>query len=289
MIKLSEQQGRLVAEAIMAMGTEVLPEFGAIADQILDQLDHPGHQTELIDTIAGLIMMKTSRTAISTAVLQALQKAVLNPKELATVKAAVRNGMICARCDRQMMEGEAMTLVGQDAYCWGCVKPTMLYCSGCQGHMTMPNGFSRLFTKEIKACGRCKVKAEQTAEEIRPQDQRRPEFTPVAPPPIGAEEARPRTRMTLREAAEQIRRDGAEQMRREATTEWVTMPMNAAPPQHVVTWTPDNLVLEREMFTQPPDQFERDLENLRRIIDNTPQPTGVAFDTPTLRGPDENL
>lgn len=141
-----------------------------IEEQIADQLRHPDHTTELLDTIAELLASPKAKTLLSHQMLADLRAAVLRPSELAKVRVVKDTFMVCAHCGTGFAEGEVATMYGQLPHCGTCRHPEIMTCSGCRTKRPL-NTIMRLIQKMVKECKICeKHRADGTP-------------LPIVPPP----------------------------------------------------------------------------------------------------------
>lgn len=174
MIRLTPKQGQLVSQTLKGMSGEFLRATGQdkILEQIDAQLQQPHHATELVEVIAGLLAPERGRIVVlSGKLLAAMRDAILNPKELAQVKALAKSHQACFNCGRDVAAGEIVSLHGQLAYCWQCVAPTTITCQKCNNVHPLGTQISRFVTKLLKECGFCKQGiTKKQDEEKQPDD-----------------------------------------------------------------------------------------------------------------------
>jgi hypothetical protein len=156
-IKLTATQAGLLLSYWRGGGA--VESTAAAFEQIEEQLNNPNHEADLIDTIVKLLTMRNAKLVSGPAVLENLRKAVLSPKELARANALMNTAQNCIKCNRQLIDGETVTIIEQTMYCVSCYPPSVVYCVGCKNHISV-NSISRVITKEIKGCGICKERRE---------------------------------------------------------------------------------------------------------------------------------
>jgi hypothetical protein len=157
LIRLDDAQGRTVVSILR--GLMETHNVGHLVEQIEDQLNNPNHDVDLVERIAGVLTSGNSRVMITGRMLDQLNKAVLNPRELARADALSSSRQNCNRCGESIRDGMMITMFEGYAYCHMCHMPEVLRCTGCREHLPFPQGVGRVVTKAIKECVYCRDRA----------------------------------------------------------------------------------------------------------------------------------
>ena len=176
MVRLTEDQARGLLQLVRDSGVDV-SFIGSNAHEALtvlqEQLDAPNHSSDLIDQMAGLLKESGARSIISSEMLRRLRKAILTPRELATVDAVRANH--CMKCGTQIHVGELCSVQGVgEVCCYFCAAPNVLTCRGCHHVLALSTGVGRVIQKMVKECSHCKAAEEAGVGEVAP-------LTPAAP------------------------------------------------------------------------------------------------------------
>ena len=153
MIRLTNDQGIMVLDLLDGPEARKLSDREAkLSDQIREQIDHPDHQKDLVETVAALMTSSRARIVLHGTLLQTLRDALLSPRELASLKTLVKTYQACGKCGKRIYDGEMMTMAEQGAYCNNCAPPLSYPCSHCKLSIVVPSGVSRVLTKRSKEC-----------------------------------------------------------------------------------------------------------------------------------------
>src|SRR3990167_963651 len=138
MIRLSDEQGRMLRESLPPILEGISPrsgqQFQDIVNAIAEQLDAPHHFDDLVDIIVKMVQ-DPRLSALNRDHLLILRKAILSPLELARFNTIVGKGQDCVGCGRTLANHEAVTVVSKQLYCYRCAHPEVVTCQACHGEV----------------------------------------------------------------------------------------------------------------------------------------------------------
>lgn len=151
MIRLTDEQGRLVVEALRQHG-----ELPGTCEQIDEQLANPQHDADVVSTVQSMIGDRgLVRQIFTDHKLEALRVAIFSPRELMRLRQTA--GMLaCQSCGRDVVDEQVVTFVGGVLYCNLCVLPRMARCHSCAGDfIDVSVAVRTAVNKATKACAKC--------------------------------------------------------------------------------------------------------------------------------------
>jgi hypothetical protein len=221
MIKITPSQA--IALARWLSENQVSDEMLAIREAISDQLNSPRRLQDLMDTVISIIMAP-QKGLLPDSVLASLQKAILNPSELARTKALANNWQTCAVCFRYIDDREIATLNDNKIYCWYCLPPSYISCKNCDENISLPGTtINKAIKKSLAECNCKKPVAERIAVDLETGESARPIGQSVG-------RARPTSSISQRQLNEDM-----EMLRRSLI---INQP--SIPPQPATSWVADN-------------------------------------------------